>query len=321
MKKRTKIILASIAGFLLVGPFLVPVNTSGTLTNKQAADEVWDGQSQYLIAADTEIHFVTAGDPASKKVLVLLHGFGASALSWKRVIDELSQDSFVIAYDRPAFGFSERRESWSGESPYSFASQLVILDQILSNLDSNKKITLIGHSAGGTLAAAYAIEHPDKFSALILEDPAIYTTGGGPDWLKAIYSIPQLDHLGPLLVSSIASSGLEILKRSYFNPELITDETTSYYTKPLEVKGWEKAFWEFNKAATSVDLVPGLENLELKTLILTGDNDQIVATKDSLKLHAAMKSSDLVVVSECGHLPHEEKPTDFLVAVKDFLRD
>ena len=48
MKTRTKVILGVIAAVVLIGPFAIPVSTSGTLTNKEAAALSWDGDSQFV---------------------------------------------------------------------------------------------------------------------------------------------------------------------------------------------------------------------------------------------------------------------------------
>ena len=47
MKKRTKVVLGVVAGVLLFGPFAIPVGTSGTLTNQEAAASSWQGKSQF----------------------------------------------------------------------------------------------------------------------------------------------------------------------------------------------------------------------------------------------------------------------------------
>ena len=133
MKTRTKVILGVIAAVVLIGPFAIPVNTSGVLTNREAAALSWDGESQFVDIADHSVHLVTKGDPASDTLIVLLHGFGASALTWKDVLEPLSAVGLVVAYDRAAFGFTERPTKISDINPYSSAGQLQVLDEIVEN--------------------------------------------------------------------------------------------------------------------------------------------------------------------------------------------
>ena len=319
MKTRTKVILGVIALVVLVGPFAVPVNTSGTLTNKEAAALSWDGESEFVELAGHEVHLVIAGSEQSDRLIVLLHGFGASSLTWKEVLEPLSSIGFVVAYDRAAFGFTERPTTFGAVNPYSSPGQLQVIDELVSKYGQGKEVVILGHSAGGALALGYALDHPEKVQKLILEAPAVYGTGGAPSWLNWVFDIPQLDHLGPLAVSSIASSGLQILDSSYYNKDLVTDQVVANYTAPLDVIGWERAFWEFNKAPRALDLVERLDQLSVDTLIITGDTDEIVATADSVRLNGELPGSALEIIAESGHLPNEEKPLEFVEAVIRFL--
>ena len=318
MKLRTKVILGSLVAALVFGPFLVPVNTSGTLTKEEAAAELWNGKSQFVEALDHEVHVVTAGSENSDRLILLLHGFGASAFSWRDVLEPLSEHGFVVAYDRAAFGFTERPTSWD-VNPYSSHGQLEVIDQLIERFGQGKEVVLVGHSAGGSIAAGYALDHPGKLSGLVLEAPAIYSTGGGAGWWNWIYDIPQLDHLGPLAVASIATSGLDLLDRSYDDPSQITDEVLSGYTSPLKVAGWERAFWEFNKAPRSLGVAQRLAELTMPVLVITGDNDLVVATADSIRLASELSNAELVVIDESGHLPNEEKPREFATAIIQYL--
>ena len=65
-----------------------------------------DPDSKFIEVNDITIHYKEAGQ--GKKTFILLHGFGASVYSWREVMDDFSQLGYVIAYDRPAFGLTER---------------------------------------------------------------------------------------------------------------------------------------------------------------------------------------------------------------------
>ncbi|NBU23486.1 MAG: alpha/beta hydrolase [Actinobacteria bacterium] len=320
MKTRTKVILGTIGAVLLLGPFLVPVQTSGTLTKEEAAAELWQGRSKFVEVVDHEVHYVDAGDPAADRLILLAHGFGASAFSYRDVLEPLAEYGFVIAYDRAAFGFTERPTSWGDVNPYSAKGQLQVIDELIEKFGVGKEVYLVGHSAGGALAAGYALEHQDKLKGLVLFAPAVYSSGGTPQWLNWIYDIPQLNHLGPLAVSSIATSGLELLDRSYNDPSQITDETLAGYTAPLKIAGWERAFWEFNKAPRSLGIAERLSEIKIKTLVITGDNDLVVPTENSERLATELPNADLVVIPQTGHLPNEEKPQDFAAAIIRYIQ-
>jgi len=320
MKRRTKIVLASILGLLLVGPFLIPVNSSGTLTNVEAANAQFGDKSKFIEVVGHDVHYLTAGDPSSDRLFLLLHGFGANVSTWDLVLDELGAAGFVVAYDRAAFGFTERPESWTGTNPYSAAGQLEVIQALIDEFGAGKEVVILGHSAGGNLAAAFAAQNPEAVDQLILLDPAIYSTGGGSSWLNWIYDIPQLNHVGPALVSSIATSGLDLLNESYYDKSLVKEELKAKYTAPLKITGWEKAFWNYNKAPRATGVDQDLAALTMPTLVITGDTDEVVATADSIRLAGELPNAQLVVIENCGHLPNEEKSQEFLTAVAGFLQ-
>jgi pimeloyl-ACP methyl ester carboxylesterase len=310
---------AVVLALVLVVPFLVPVQTTGTATYKEVAGEgatFATAQGIDVYYEKTDFVCQDAKECSNPPVIFLLHGFGANTFSYREVVEPLSQLGDVIAYDRPGFGLSERPTSWEGENPYGSIGQDLILDELIAQFASGREVILVGHSAGGTLAAQYVVDNKDAIQALILISPAILSTGGSPSWLNWIFSIPQLDHLGPLLVSSIASSGMDLLNESWYNKDLITEEVKAGYREPLSVIGWEEGFWEFNRAPRAFDVKDRLDEINVPTLLLTGDTDTVVATADTEALANLIKDSVLFVIPNSGHLAQEETPEDTMKAIR-----
>ena len=310
---------AVVLALILVVPFLIPVQTSGTATYKEVAGE----GATFASAQGIEIYYEKTDfvcqegkDCSNPPVIFLMHGFGANTFSFREVTKPLSQLGDVIAYDRTGFGLSERPTSWEGENPYGSIGQDLILDELITEFASGRDVILVGHSAGGTLAAQYVVDNKDAIQGLILISPAILSTGGSPSWLNWVFSIPQLDHLGPLLVSSIASSGMDLLNESWYNKDLITEEVKAGYREPLSVIGWEEGFWEFNRAPRAFDVKDRLDEITVPTLLITGDTDTVVATADTEALANMIKDSVLFVIPQSGHLAQEETPADTMKAIQ-----
>jgi pimeloyl-ACP methyl ester carboxylesterase len=310
---------AVVLALILVVPFLIPVQTTGTATYKEVAGEgatFASAQGIDIYYEKTDFVCQEGKDCSNPPVIFLMHGFGANTFSFREVTEPLSQLGDVIAYDRPGFGLSERPTSWEGENPYGSIGQDLILDQLITEFASGRDVILVGHSAGGTLAAQYVVDNKDAIQGLILISPAILSTGGSPSWLNWVFSIPQLDHLGPLLVSSIASSGMDLLNESWYNKNLITEEVKAGYREPLSVIGWEEGFWEFNRAPRAFDVKDRLDEITIPTLLLTGDTDTVVATADTEALANMIKDSVLFVIPQSGHLAQEEAPADTMKAIQ-----
>ena len=324
MKKAPKILSRVLLGLLvaaLIVPFLIPVETSGTKTYQEAAGSGANFAKALGIDVFTDVtEFDCQQDSVcdNPPVFILLHGFGANTFSYRLVTEPLSAYGDVIAYDRPGFGFTQRPTSWEGENPYGSLGNDLILDELIAEYASDREVFLVGHSAGGTQAAQYVVDNPGVVSGLILISPAILTTGGSPSGFNWIFSIPQLDHLGPLLVSSIASSGMDLLDRSWFDKSKITDEIKTGYRAPLDIIGWEEGFWEFNRAPRTFNVKDRLSEIKIPTLLITGDTDVVVATADTEALATMIEGSSLVVIPKSGHLAHEETPVETMKAIDDY---
>jgi pimeloyl-ACP methyl ester carboxylesterase len=305
--------LAGGLALVLVGPFLIPVPPlNGTLPPKALADD----DSEFIEIAGLDIHVKKMGQ--GEPVFVLLHGFASSLYSWHAVMQPLSQLGTVIAYDRPGFGLSEHPLTWQGQNPYSAEAQMDLFIGLLDYYRVQQAI-LTGNSAGGTVAMQVALAHPERVSALVLVDPAIYRSGGSSGWLHSLLAAPQMRHLGPLLARQILNRGPDLIKLAWHNPALLPTDMLENYQKPFKVENWDKALWEFTLASRPTGLTERLNNISLPVLVITGDDDRIVPTSDSIRLAEELPNASLVVVANSGHLPQEEQPQVFMQAIISFV--
>jgi len=312
---------SGLAAFLIV-PLAVPFESSGTVTNVQAAG----ANAEFAQVGEQKIHLVRepfAGQPVTNNqvpVIILMHGFGASTFSWRDVIKPLSTAGDVIAYDRPAFGFSDRPVTWTGENPYGFAGNMEILKSLINQYAKDRKVILVGHSAGGLLAGEFARTNPQLVQKLVLVAPAVLSTGGA-SWLSYLKVIPQIDALGPVLVQEIASSGNALLEESYYDKAHLTAAVSEGYRAPLKIIGWEKAFWEFTNASRENKFLENISSLNQPTLLITGEFDTVVATADTKKLSRLIPNNNLVIIPNTAHLPQEENSKLFSQEVLSWLNN
>jgi len=126
-------------------------------------------------------------------------------------------------------------------------------------------------------------------------------------------------HLGPLVARQIETSGPDLIKMAWHDPSKITPETLALYEKPLRVNNWDVALWDFTLANGDTNLTQHLGEIKLPVLVITGDDDRIVPTADSIRLSSALPNAQLVVIANAGHVPHEEQPAAFMDAVQKYL--
>ena len=108
-------------------------------------------------------------EEGSGRPLLLIHGFGASTFTWRRVAPDLARDHRVIAVDLKGFGQSDK----PFDSRYSVYDQAELLAQLIEEKDL-RDLTLVGHSYGGGIALLLALEADGRLqgrlSRLVLLD-------------------------------------------------------------------------------------------------------------------------------------------------------
>lgn len=300
---------------LLIVPLLIPIPP---LEGTAPAEQLADPDSKFIEVNGLNVHYKTFGE--GEPVFILLHGFGASLFSWREVMTPLAEYGTVIAYDHPAFGLTERPLEWEGKSPYSPQSQVELVIGLMDALGVERAI-LVGNSAGGTIAMLTALEYPQRVQSLILADPAVYAGGGAPAWVRPLLKTPQMKRVGPLIARQIQARGPELIELAWHDPSKITPEIIEGYQKPLQAENWDKALWYLTVSSEESGLAERLGELTLPTLVITGDDDRIVPTEQSIRLADALPNAALVVIQQCGHVPHEECSAEFMQAVAEFLQN
>lgn len=301
--------------FVTVGPFLVPVPE---LTGLVPAEQFADTDSRFIEINDVTVHYKEAGSGGT--TFILLHGFGASTYSWREVMDDFSQRGRVIAYDRPAFGLTERPmpEDWK-ENPYGMKANVELLRGLMDAFGIEKAV-LVGNSAGGGVAVAFALEYPERVESLILVDPGV---GGGygpqfPAWALPLMWTPQMRHLGPLMMRDYQESLPNTIQREWYDESKLTDTIKQKYLNALKIENWDRAFYELTFAPAYPELRPLLPQLTVPTFIIAGAEDRLIRTWYFEAISQEIPAP-LVLLPQCGHVPQEECPALFMEETVKFL--
>lgn len=301
---------------LLVVPLFLPQSGSGTLDYRESA-----GPDAVFVDVDgLDVHVLYreyTGTNTNPPLIVLLHGFGANVHSWRDVMVPLNAFGNVLAYDRPAFGWTQRDAAGLAFDPYSEAGGQHILTSLITHFasDSDSAVVLVGHSAGGGVATAYALADQQEISALILVAPAIQLPGNSRPALGWLARIPQVRRTAVWLFGEFTTSGLALLELSWHDSSRLTPEVIDLYTRPTEIEGWELALWQFATAPRGQISDAQLASLGPPVLVITGDDDRVVATVLSIELAGKIPGARLELIANSGHLPQEETPDAFMQAV------
>jgi pimeloyl-ACP methyl ester carboxylesterase len=308
---------------LLVGPYLLPLpELQGVVSPQTLARPAgqfvtlpWPGTEGLKFYYEREDY---AGTQSKPPVFVLMHGFAANLSSWDAIRPWLSEQGHVIAYDRIPFGLSERvlPEQWQEDNPYTEAAAVEQLSALLDYLNVSQVI-LVGNSAGGNLAMQLALTEPQRVQAMVLLSPAVYTS---PAILSRAVLIPPLRRAGRLLSRRLAQSG-RVLELAFHNPELITEQQRENAALIASVENWDTALLEFIRAShvRNIAVSDRLAQLQMPVLLITGDNDRIVNTRETLRVAAELPAAQLEILPECGHLPQQECPDALINAIERWL--
>jgi pimeloyl-ACP methyl ester carboxylesterase len=311
-------LLGCVSVIALVGPFLVPVRP---LTGVMSPERIADADSRFITLDGLQVHYKTAG--AGEPLILLLHGFSASTYSWRKAIQPLADLGTVVAFDRPASGLTQRPlgdelRNWPGDNPYGPDAQADLVVALIQASGFDKAI-LVGNSAGGTIAMHTYLRHPERVQAIAFVDAAIYTGGGAPGWIKPLLRTPQMQRLGPLVSRSLAAQGDRLLRLAWHDPTRIAPEDMAGYRRSTLVENWDRALWEFTLASRDLRLGERVREVTVPSLVITGDDDRIVPTVESIRLASELPDAELLVIPNCGHVPQEECPEPFVAALRRFV--
>ena len=252
--------------------------------------------------------------------LLLIHGFGTSSFTWRRVVPELARDHRVIAVDLKGFGQSDK----PFDERYSASDQAELLAQLIENRDLHD-VTLVGHSFGGGVALMLALEADTRLkgriSRLVLINSIAYAQKI-PTFFKLL-NMPVMSQLGVRMAPP--SWQIEVaLKIAYYDDSKIDPAEVEAYSEPLSTAAGKHAIIYSARQIVPDDLEQisaRYKSITLPTLILWCDHDRIVPLDIGLKLRRAMPNSTFKLVSECGHMPQEEQPAVTVSLIRGFLDD
>ena len=231
--------------------------------------------------------------------LVILHGWGRDTSEWFGVLKALETKYRVWLIDLPGFGGSQAPPDTWGIEDYG----KLVKDFISQNKIQNA--ILIGHSFGGRIAIILGRHNHHLFTKLILLNSA---------GIKL-----RLSFKGKII--NTCSKFLKIMPL----PCAIRDKVNAISPALLKRLGVESADYLALKKVferiVAQDLTNELKEISLSTLILWGENDRVVPVKYAKMMHNFIPGSALKIIPGAGHLPHLEKPAEFLIAISQFLRN
>ena len=269
-----------------------------------------DDKTDLIMVAGVRLHVRDTG-PRNAPVLVMLHGFGSSLQTWQPWAEALEREYRVIRFDLPGSGLSAVDPTGN----YRDARSLQVLEALLDTLRV-PRATLIGNSMGGRIVWAFAAAYPSRVARLVLISPDGFASPGF-EYGKAAEVPASMTLMRYVLPKWLLRMSL---KPAYANPAAMTDALATRYYDMMLVPGAREAMLARMQQTVLVDPVPALRRIQAPTLLLWGDQDQMIPFSNAADYQRALPHATLAPLPGLGHLPFEEAPQRSLVPLLEFLR-
>jgi pimeloyl-ACP methyl ester carboxylesterase len=245
---------------------------------------------------DLEVLRKGAGHP-----ILILHGMHTIDPR-ARFVELLSRHAEIIAPSHPGFGHSPR------PADFDTVYDLVHLYLDLIEALPHDKVTLLGFSFGGWLAAEIATTCCHSLDQLILVDALGIKLG---------------DRESRDILDLFNASPAEVLRRSWHDPDkwapdlnAMSDDQLIVHARnrdALCLYGWQPFLYNPN-------LPRWLSRIAVPTLVLWGANDGVVSPDYGRAYSARIPGARFELIAEAGHHPEIEQPEAFAAHVTAFLK-
>jgi len=276
--------------------------------------------SQWISVGDVELHYRTwIPENPNYQPIVYIHGLGGSTFSWRYNIDEYVDLGFpVIALDLPAFGYSTRQtgltHSQENRSDWVFG----LLDQLdaQGEINASEGYHLLGHSMGGGVITAMALNRPEDIQTLTYIAGAVMNE---PPRVRSLLSFPPLKRGIAVLGEYVffTENRLEEVLSSAYGEE-VDQDTLDGYLHPLTLPGTGRAWGDLVTSTTSFD-EEDVEDISLPVFLIWGNEDSWVPIEEGHRLNNLLPKAELTVIQGSGHTPMETDIVEFNNRLLAFL--
>jgi pimeloyl-ACP methyl ester carboxylesterase len=252
--------------------------------------------------------------------LLLVHGIGDSSDTWQSVIGELARRHTVVAPDLLGHGRSDKPRA-----DYSIAAYANGMRDLMSVLEIDR-VTVVGHSLGGGVAAQFAYQFPERCERLVLVGSGGVGRSVSP--LLRLAAIPGVGVLMPFLglpPAKLASRATGELLRRLGTPlgrdveEVLRvfDSLPDAAARQAILRTLRSGVDWRGQAITMLDRAYLAEGIP--TLLIWGEYDAIIPVGHGHLAHSAIPGSRLEIFEDTGHFPHHQDPDRFVDIVGDFV--
>jgi pimeloyl-ACP methyl ester carboxylesterase len=278
------------------------------------------------------------GPGAKKPLVVLIHGLGDEADSWRGLIPLLGERCRVLAPDLPGFGRS------AAPGKISVKRHIRAIIRLLEEEGAGREnpAILAGNSMGALIAEGAALSRPELAKALILID-GCFPLAAKPDRGLLFLCLPFLGKRWYRRFREDHDAAYRSLFPYYADFEAMGEADRRFLRERViervESAAQERAYFASLRSMVRVSLATGrrfLKKLDLflrgsagsaraagdiskRLLMIWGEKDIVMPQASAKLLREAFPEAAFAVIGGAGHLPHQEKPGETAAAILRFL--
>ena len=267
------------------------------------------------------LRVVEAGD-RGRPVVLLLHGWGASAYMWRDWLAPLAAAGYrVIAPDLPGHGVSAKPLDAEAYSRDAMVSSV----RLLLEHERAGVAHVVGQSMGGTIAIDLATSHPQVVAQLVLVNPATF---------GRVRMIAFFRRMSPTMIEAVLPRLVPrwLIARThgmvYGDPTRVTAQDINEYWAPSQFPGFSRAMrrllhrFDWTRAAPE-EMARLLAPMADRTLVILGTRDRLVvgASEYASAVRQRLPGLRVYMADGGGHAVNEERPGDLVPRVRSFLSE
>ncbi|MBN1493680.1 MAG: alpha/beta hydrolase, partial [Candidatus Omnitrophica bacterium] len=269
---------------------------------------------KYIIIDNVKLAYT---DQGRGQPVLMVHDFGTFSYTWNRLLGHLTLKRRYITLDLKGFGHSEK----SDDIQYSTFHQSRLLSGFINALKL-RNVVLVGHSFGGAvcLFALMLQEIKPRVAGLVLINSMGYFKNI-PEFIEKL-RVPVITSETLVTVTNDTLVH-DLIHTGYFDKAKITRASLAEYASILAMPGAKLSLIKSARYITDNDvdyMHYRFNQLRVPTLIIWGENDQIMSVYDAHRFYEDIPNADLVLIPECGHFPQEECPEETAADIQQFLK-
>lgn len=281
--------------------------------HERLAEAEWPPEGGFVDIDGYRVHYVVEGEGPD---LVLIHGASGNTRDFTfDMVGRLSDRYRVIVLDRPGLGYTDRINTAGA----SIAAQADLLARAAAELGADRPI-LFGHSYGGAVALAWALDPRHDLSALVLSAAASNPWETGLGLYYTILSHPLGQRfVVPLLTAWVPDRVVDDQIDAVFLPQSAPRGYHAHIGAGLTLRRVSMRANALQRANLLKEIeaqVPRYGGITVPTEILHGDADTTVSVAiHSDPLSRQIPDAVLTVLEGIGHMPHHVAPAEIDAAI------